>query len=184
MGRAAVAAPLYISVAWVLMIGYQMSTQTAVTTLITYVNMLSPSVGSWLFSRMDTLVFIYAFAWVFLLSSVIPSVILGKERSVLIQFFVCLTLTFVSLVIRDALIAYGMGGSLEQLFGLAVFLNNPFIAAIYLSMPYVLMLAIDIRSRRRCKKEKALEEVTQEYIEDAETAEQACPSFNMENNGY
>lgn len=74
----------------------------------------------------------------------------------LIQFFPCLTLTFVSLLIRDTLIAYGMGGTLEQLFGLAVFLNNPFIAVAYLSMPYVLMIAIDIRYRRKIKKEKSI----------------------------
>ena len=184
LGKAAVAAPLYISVAWILMIGYQMSTRTAVATLITHVNMLSPSVGSWLFSRMDTLVFIYAFAWVFLLSSAIPSVILGKERSVLIQFFLCLTITFMSLLIQDALIAYGMGESLEQLFGLAAFLNNPFIAVTYLSMPYILMIAIDIRSRKRCKKEKALEKVTEDYIEDAETAEQIYPRFNTDDSSY
>jgi hypothetical protein len=98
--------------------------------------MFSPAAGSWLFSRRDTLVFIYAFAWVFVLSSVIPSVILGKERSVLIQFFVCLTLTLVSLLIRDTLIAYGMGGSLDQLFSLAAFFEqsvhcrNPFVNTI------------------------------------------------------
>jgi len=184
LGKAVWETPIYISVAWILMVGYQMSTQTAVATLVTYINMFSPAAGSWLFSRMDTLVFIYAFAWVFVLSSVIPSVILGKERSVLIQFFVCLTLTLVSLLIRDTLIAHGMGGSLEQLFSLAAFLNNPFIAVTYLSIPYLLMIVIDVRSRRRCKKERTLEKVTQDYIEDAETAEQAYPRFNTENGGY
>lgn len=175
MGRAALLTPLYISVAWVLMIGYQVFTQTAVATLITYINMVWPAAGAWLNLRMDILVFIYAFAWVFVLSSVIPSVILGRERSVLIQFFVCLTLTLASLLIRDALIVYGMGGSLNQLFALTVLLNNPFIAAIYLLIPYLLMLAIDIRSRKRNKKRGALEKVTQAYIQDAEIAEQACP---------
>jgi hypothetical protein len=46
------------------------------------------------------------------------------------------------------------------------------------------MIVIDVRSRRRCKKEKALEKVTQDYIEDAETAEQAYPRFNTDNSGY
>jgi hypothetical protein len=43
------------------------------------------------------------------------------------------------------------------------------------------MLAIDIRSRRRYKKEKTLEKVTQTYIQDAEAAEQAYPRFNNNN---
>jgi len=35
------------------------------------------------------------------LSSLIPSVILGKERSTLIQFLVCLTLAFVAVSFTD-----------------------------------------------------------------------------------
>jgi hypothetical protein len=86
--------------------------------------MVWPEVGSWLFSRMDVLVFIYAFAWVFVLSSAIPSVILGKERSVIVQFFVCLTMTLTALLIRDTLIAFGMGDLLEQLLSLTFLLHN------------------------------------------------------------
>jgi uncharacterized membrane protein len=171
LGKTAIAAPLYVSVAWTLMVSYQFFTQTAVATVITNINMVWPSLGGWLTSRMDMLVFIYAFAWVFVLSSVIPSVLLGKERSVLIQFFVCLTLTFIAFAVQDALTTYG-GRSIEQWFSLAVLFYNPFLAVIYLLTPYFLMLTIDIRSRRKRKKEEELENVTTAYVEEVPAPEQ------------
>ncbi len=171
MGKAALVTPLYISVAWSMMISYQLFTQTAVTTVIDYVKIFWPSVGAWLTFRMDMIVFIYAFAWVFVLSSVIPSVILGKERSVLIQSFVCLTLTFVAFVIQDALTIYG-GKPIDQIFSLAVLFRNPFLAVIYLLIPYLLMLMLDIHSRRKQKKKKELERMKEAYLENAAAAEQ------------
>lgn len=170
MGKAAIAAPLYLSFAWSLMISYQLFTQTAVTTVTGYINMLWPSIGTWLSSRIDTIIFIYAFAWVFVLSSVIPSVILGKGRSVLIQFLVCLTLTFVAFVIQDALTAYA-AKPIEQLFSLAVVFQNPIIAVSYLLMPYILMLMLDIRSRRKQKKEE-FKEIEKASIKDISVEEQ------------
>lgn len=157
LGKAAIATPLYISLAWILMISYQLFTQTAVTTVMTYIDKYWPFVGAWLASRMDMIVFIYAFSWVFVLSSAIPSVILGKEKGVLVQFFVCLILTFVAFVVQDILATYG-GGPVDQLYGLAVLFQNPFLAVGYLSIPYLLMLILDVRSRKKRKKEGKEEE--------------------------
>ena len=172
MGKAALITPLYISVAWTLMVSYQLFTQIAVTTITTYIDLLLPSVGAWLVSRMDMLVFIHAFAWVFLLSSAIPSVILGKGRGVLVQFFVCLTLTFSAFVVQDILITYG-GESIGQMFSLAALFNNPFLAIGYLSLPYLLMLGFDIHSRRKQKKKEKMEKVTAAYLEDAAEADES-----------
>jgi hypothetical protein len=166
LGKAAWATPMYISVAWTLMISYQLFTQTAVTTVITAVNTLIPSVGFWLSSRMDLVVFIYSFAWVFVLSSAIPGVILGKERGVLVQFFVCLTLTFVALITVDMLESYA-AASLNHLLGLSFMFNNLVIATLYLVLPYILMIALDIRSRNRNKKKEDLEMLTETYVENA-----------------
>jgi len=170
MGRAALTTPLYISVAWTLMISYQIFTQTAVTTIILYVNMFWPPVGSWLSSRMDMLTFIYAFAWVFVLSSVIPSVILGKERSVLIQFLVCLTLALVALLVQDIITTYASELN-NHLFNLTSLFYNPFLATGYLIAPFIVMLAIDIRSRRKRKKTEELGKVTEAYLENTTMAE-------------
>ena len=156
MRKSVLVIPLYISVAWILMISYQLFTQTAVTTVIAHINVFWPSVSAWLVSRMDMVVFIYAFAWFFVFSSVIPSVILGKERRVLIQFFVCLTLTSIVFVFQDILTIYGEK-PIEQIFGLAAFLHDPFIAAGYLLMPYLLMLMLDICAVVNAGKKRELE---------------------------
>jgi hypothetical protein len=139
--RAGLLAPAYVSVAWTLMVSYQLFTERAVETVVGQITIFLPSAGGWLASRVDTLVFIYAFAWIFLLSSAIPSVILGKQRSILVQFFVCLILAFTALALQDAL------G--EHISGFATLFGNPLIAYVYLLVPFVLMLSIDIRSRTR-----------------------------------
>lgn len=177
MGKTAMVTPLYISVAWTLMVSYQMFTQTAVTTVTAHIDMFWPSVGAWLFSRMDMLVFIHAFAWVFLLSSAIPSIILGKGRGVLVQFFVCLTLTFSAFVVQDLLTTYG-GGSVGQVSSLATLFCNPFLAVGYLALPYLLMLAFDVRSRMK-QEEEELESVTEVYLEDAAEAEENAQQENL-----
>jgi hypothetical protein len=157
MGRAALATPVYISLAWTLMISYQLFTQTAVNAVTIYINILSPAIGTWLTARIDTIVFIYAFAWVFVLSSVIPSILLGKGRSVLIQFLVCLTLTFVALTLQDILTTHA-SISIAGLFNLTSLLQNPILAAGYLLMPYIFMITLDIRAR---KKQQKTEKLTQ-----------------------
>jgi len=147
------------------MITYQIFTQTAVSTLVTNVNTIVPSIGLWLTSRMDLVVFVYGFAWVFILSSAIPCVILGKERGVLAQFFLCLTLTFLAVVMVDILETYA-ALSMSQLLGFSYFFNNLVIASLYLVIPYVLMIALDIRSRNLNKQKQNLELLTENYLEN------------------
>ena len=161
------ATPVYLSVAWALMISYQLFTATAVETVVNNVDLVFPAIGEWLSYRIDMIVVINAFAWVFVLSSVIPSLILGKERSILVQFFVCLILTVVSFVILDTIQTMG-GPLLEQLQGAAFLFNNIIFAVLYLLLPYIAMFAIDWRLKKRQKKVKTLEEVNQEFIENLE----------------
>ncbi len=149
------------------MVSYQLFTQTSVTTVATQIDLLWPSFGSWLASRIDMIVFIYAFSWVFVLSSVIPSIILGKERSVLVQFFVCLTLTLVAFVFQDVLTTLLGYETIDQIFGLAELFRNPYLAIGHLSTPYLFMLALDIRSRQKHKKiEKEEKEQKEELLDN------------------
>ena len=171
LGKALWATPMYISLAWTLMISYQMFTQTAVSTIATSVNALLPSVGFWLLSRIDIIFFVYSFAWVFVLSSAIPCFILGKERGVLVQFFVCLILTFSAFLAVDILENY-MAFSLNQLLGFSFIFNNSIVAAVYLSLPYVLMIILDVRSRRKNKKKEDIESLMETYVETGN--EQEC----------
>ena len=147
------------------MTSYQLFTETTVTTVTIYINMYLPTIGAWLASKLDMIVFIHSFAWIFLLSSVIPALILGKERGVLAQFGLCLTLAFLAFVVQDALA--GLNGTLDQILGLAPLFQNPLVATAYLSLPYLLMLGFDIRGKRKKEKWLKVESETDEFPEDA-----------------
>jgi len=150
LGKTTILTPVYISVAWTLMTSYQLFTETTVKSVTNYIIIYLPTVGTWMADKLDMIVFIHSFAWIFLLSSVIPALLLGKQRGVLVQFGLCLTLALLAFIIQDALA--GLDGALDQILGLAPLFQNPFLAAAYLSIPYLLMIGFDIRSRR--KKEK------------------------------
>jgi hypothetical protein len=167
LAKAVLITPAYLSVAWILMISYQIFTQTAVTTVVSAFNPYWPTAATWLTARMDIIVFIYAFAWVFVLSSIIPSLILGRERSVLVQFFVCLALTLTGFLLLDVLKGYGF-----DLSDPAVLFSNPFtllftnaiFAGLYLSLPYIFMVAIDVRARKKKKQKDAkIKTLTDEF---------------------
>ena len=173
MSKAIWATPVYLSIAWALMISYQLFTQIAVETVVENIEVVFPAVGLWLFSRIDMIVVINAFAWVFVLSSVIPSIILGKERGILVQFFVCLILTVVSFVILDAIQTVGM---LNQLLGATFLFSNIFFAVLYLALPYIAMVGIDWYMKKRQKQNEKLEEINHEYTEPIEEQEEDMDS--------
>jgi hypothetical protein len=171
MSKATLMTPLYVSVAWTVMVTYQIFTQTAVSTVLNFSNVLWPAVGEWLLLRMDMVIFVHAFAWVFVLSSVIPSLLLGKKRSVLVQFFVCLMLALVAFVVQDSMSVY-LSGQSQVLLGVAFLLGNPLLAAVYLSVPYLFMVTIDLRARRKAKKDEHMDKITTMYLERSGAAEQ------------
>jgi uncharacterized membrane protein len=171
MGKATLMTPLYVSVAWTMIVTYQIFTQTAVSAVLSFFNVLWPAAGEWLLLRMDMIIFVHAFAWVFVLSSVIPSLLLGKKRSVLVQFFVCLTLALVAFVVQDSMSVY-LSGQSQVLQSVAFLLGNPLLAVVYLSMPYIVMLTIDIRARRKDKKDEQMDKITATYLERSRVAEQ------------
>jgi hypothetical protein len=148
LGKATLLAPFYISVAWMLMTSYQLFTQIIVDTIITFISNYLPTIGAWMFSRIDLIVFIHSFAWIFLLSSFIPAVLLGKERCALVQFSLCLTLAVLAYVIQGA-VADMSNGPLDQILGLGNLFRNPALAITYMSSPYLLMAWFDIHSKRR-----------------------------------
>lgn len=137
-----------------------MFTNTAVKSIATYANLCIPSAGTWINSNFETIVFIYAFTWIFVLSSVIPSAILGKERSVLTQYVVVLILTLLAFYMADILQIAG-GFQVNDLLNAATFLTNPILAVVYLVVPYIFMTGLDIRSRRAAKGRKQLDSIVE-----------------------
>jgi hypothetical protein len=172
--KAALATPAYLSVAWALMVSYQIFTQTAVRTVVDTVAVYFPLLGDWLILRIDMIVFIYAFAWVFVLSSIIPSLILGKERSVFVQFIVCLALTLTGFVLIDvlnktAIIDLTTPEAIMSIPYMGLF-TNLFFAAFYLAIPYILMLTIDYRSKKKRKdaQTQRMKNLTDEFFKKTE----------------
>ena len=60
---------------------------------------------------------------------------------------VVLILTFVSFIIQDGLITVFNGETIAQIFSLAGYFQNLYVAIGYLFLPYIIMFALDIRSR-------------------------------------
>ena len=175
--KAGLIAPIYLSISWVLTVSYQIFTDTAVRTIAFNVDLLSPSVSAWLDSNIEVIVFVYAFTWIFVLSSVLPSVILGKERGIFLQYIVVLALTLLAFFMEDILALIGF--QIQQLLDAATFLKNPFLAGIYLSVPYLLMIGLDLRSRWERKK-KATEALEKPYSLTGNTSPEK--SENPKNN--
>jgi hypothetical protein len=144
-----------------LTVSYQLFTDTAVKAIAEYVSMWWPSSGTWLNSNIGTIVFVYAFTWIFVLSSVIPSAILGKERGVLIQYLVVLALTLLAFYMADLLQIAG-AIQINDLFSTATFLKNPILAGFYLAVPYLLMIGLDVHSRRKQRGKKQLDKIVEE----------------------
>jgi hypothetical protein len=196
MGKAVIVTPLYISVAWTLMISYQLFTQTAVYSVIQSFNLILPSFGDWFLAHMDTIVFVHAFAWIWVLSSMIPSVLLGEGKGVLVQFFVCLTLTLTAVWFVDILTSMVGAGFRQYILQLSIWFTNPWVAGLYLSAPYLLMLYVDLHGRRKKKQKEKLEEIvveaeveeteaiedfeTEALLEDAEEAEEIVVEAEVE----
>ena len=155
--KAGLLATTYLSISWVLTVSYQLFTETAVKSVAGYLTLSWSDASSWLNSNVQVLVFVYAFTWIFVLSSVIPSVILGKKRGVLIHYIFVLTLTLIAFFIADIL-QTAAGIQLQDIFTIGGILNNPLLAGIYLSIPYLLMLFIDYRSRIKDKKSPPLKQ--------------------------
>lgn len=137
MVRSSFLAPLYISTSWMLIITHQVFTETAIITVIEKYQAPLSNYAIFLGSSIDILVFIYSFAWIFILSSVIPSIILGKKRGVFIQFLVVLAITFVSAYLPNIIGRLNIL-QINELFELSKIFQDHVFAIIYLLLPFIL----------------------------------------------
>ena len=144
------------------MTSYQLFTKITVDSITIFIGNYLPTIGAWMASRLDLIVFIHSFAWIFLLSSFIPSVLLGKQRGVLVQFTLCLTLALLANIIQGAVTDVS-NGPLDQIFGLGTLLRNPLLAASYMSLPYLLMAWFDIHGKRQKERLLSLERENNDF---------------------
>lgn len=137
---------VYLVLAWVLMVSYQIFTQSALTTVTSSLGVSIPVLASWINSKADLTIFICSFAWMFVLSSLISIFMFGKERRLTIQFLVSLALTLTGSALLGLLHLVGLDLSdpsvLSQPFTLLF--SNLFFAFFYLALPFIFMLAVDL----------------------------------------
>ncbi len=154
MAKGLLAAPLYVAVAWTLLISYQSFTKVAVQSVVQQLQIHLPDAAAWLTPHIDEVVFIHAFAWIFLATSAIPSLLLRRTQSMLLQFLLVLALSFTGLYLAG-IVAQALGREVTQdILGLSVWLENPVLAALYLLAPYLGMLTIDLYTLRRTLRHK------------------------------
>ena len=145
--KTAIIAPVYLSLSWVLTISYQLFTKTAVETISRDVSSFWPAVSTWLVNNLATVSFVYAFSWIFILSSVLPALILGKERSVFVQYLMSMVLAVLALSAANFLPRYGLI-QVAPILNASTFLQNEYLAVVYLVIPYAVMIVLDVRLSR------------------------------------
>ena len=146
MARSIALKAVYLVLTWVLMVSYQIFTQSALTTVTSSLGVSIPVLASWINSKADLTIFICSFAWMFVLSSLISIFMFGKERRLTIQFLVSLALTLTGSALLGLLHLVGLDLSdpsvLSQPFTLLF--SNLFFAFFYLALPFIFMLAVDL----------------------------------------
>jgi hypothetical protein len=135
------------------MVSYQFFTQTALTAIAGSLSTSIPSVATLIGSHLDLAGFICSFAWMFVLSAIVANLMFGRERRLSIQFLVSLGLTLLGSAALSLLHRAGvdlsnpsvLSGPFNAIFG------NPYFASFYLALPFIFMVAIDIRAIRKRK---------------------------------
>ena len=145
----------FLLAAWLLMLSYQIFTKTALTTIAASLSKPASSLASALSGNIGVAVFICSFAWMFVLSSVISNLIFGKQRRIFIQFLISLALTLTASALFDAFKWAGwdlsnpktlLSNRYAQAFG------NGWFCALYLSVPFVFMIALDVHAMMQAKR--------------------------------
>lgn len=155
LARGILVTSILLVAAWVLMLTYQIFTKTAFTTVASSLKGVAPYLASTLNSNIGLAVFICSFAWMFVLSTVISNLIFGKQRRIFIQFLIGLALTFTASALFDA--AKWLGWDLSNPKTLlanryAQIFNSALFSALFLSLPFVFMIAMDLQAMLKARK--------------------------------
>ena len=123
--------------------------QNRTDTVASSLNSVVPYLASTLNQNISLAVFICSFAWMFVLSTVISNLIFGKQRRIFIQFLIGLALTLTASALFEA--ARMLGWDLSNPKTLlanryAQVFNSALFSALFLSLPFVFMIAMDLRT--------------------------------------
>ena len=146
----------YLIAAWALMVSYQIFTQSAAGSVAIALSGPAPLVADWLASDSGSAVitFVCGFAWMFVLSAIVQSLMFGRERRLSIQFMVSLGLTAAGSAVLE-LLNWVWGPNLanpDVISGpFTVVFNNAVFATFYLALPFIFMLVMDWRYMQKRK---------------------------------
>jgi hypothetical protein len=137
---------IYLVIAWVLIVSYQIFTQSALTTVTLSLGGSVPALASWINSEANVTVFICSFAWMFVLSAFISIIMFGRERRLTIQFLVSLALTLTGSALLSLLHIAGLDLANPTVLSrpFALLFGNVFFAFFYLALPFIFMVAVDL----------------------------------------
>jgi hypothetical protein len=137
---------IYLVSAWVLMVSYQIFTKSALSTFASALSGSVPSVALWINSNASAAIFVCSFAWMFVLSAVISTIMFGRERRLTIQFLVSLALTLMGSALLSALNLAGLDLSNPNVLSspASMLFGNVFFAFFYLALPFIFMVAVDL----------------------------------------
>lgn len=145
----------YLIVAWALMVSYQIFTQSAVASIATALKEPAPIIANWLSlsSSSAVVTFVCGFAWMFVLSAIVQTLMFGRERRLSIQFLVSLALTAAGSAVLWLLSGLGPDLSNPKVISepfTAIF-GNAIFATFYLTLPFIFMLVMDWRYMQKHK---------------------------------
>jgi hypothetical protein len=147
-----------------------MFTNVAVISVVQSINPFFPSIQEFIMPRIDRIAFVYSFAWIWVMTSLIPSLIL-KRRSALLQFAVVLMLTFLAFEFEGILSLLAGRAVVEQIFGVTALFRNPLLAFLYLFSPFLIILSVDVYERRKKRLVKQPQKSTQTSETEREDSE-------------
>jgi hypothetical protein len=131
------------------MVSYQIFAQNAIDTVVKAFNGVNPDVASVLSSGSGVVVFICSFAWMFVLSATVSSLMFGRERRRSVQFLVSLALTLTGTgllyLLQSVLFVNLADPNVVSKPFLAVF-NNALFSFFYLALPFIFMIAMDLHA--------------------------------------
>jgi hypothetical protein len=155
MARKLLVTVVILSVAWLLMLTYQIFTNAAFASVAYSMKASVPLLASGLSSNINIAVFICGFAWMFVLSSVISRLMFGPQRRLSLQFLVSLFLALTIQGILGTLKGVGLDLSNPRTIlsnSYARIFNNSLFSLFYLSLPFVVMVAMDLRAIGKAKR--------------------------------
>jgi hypothetical protein len=145
----------YLIVAWALMVSYQIFTQTASASVAEALTGPAPMIADLLKSESSKAVvtFICGFAWMFVLSAIVQTLMFGRERRLSIQFLVSLALTVAGSAVLELLKVAKPNIDDPNVLSspFTAVLGNAVFASFYLALPFIFMLVMDWRYMQKHK---------------------------------